>query len=281
MQNTLLIFGYGYTGSYVANLISQNGWQVIGTSTRSPLRTESTNIIPYDKGAITNVIKRASHILISIPPDENGDVVLGNFADLLSSAKGLRWIGYLSSTAVYGDHNGDLVNEESALRPSSERARQRIRAEEKWLEFGEQHKISVNIFRLAGIYGPKRNALEQVRNGKARSIFKEGQVFSRIHVEDIARVIVAAIKLGSLREIYNLADDKPCPTSEVNNFAAELLGAIPLPIIHIKDAELSEMAREFYNDNKRVSNSKIKDKLHIKLKYPTFCEGLKAIHDLK
>ena len=106
MQNTLLIFGYGYTGSYVANLISQNGWQVIGTSTRSPLRTESTNIIPYDRGAITNVIKRASHILISIPPDENGDSVVGNFVDLLFLAKNLKWIGYLSSTAVYGNHVG-------------------------------------------------------------------------------------------------------------------------------------------------------------------------------
>jgi nucleoside-diphosphate-sugar epimerase len=279
MQNTILIFGYGYTGSYVAKLLSQKGWKVIGTSSSSSLTTETIIIIPYDREAITNVIKLATHILISIPPDENGDIVVGNFVDLLFLAKNLKWIGYLSSTAVYGNHDGALVSEESALRPSNERAKQRIRAEAQWLEFGKQHKISVNIFRLAGIYGPKRNALEQLRNGKAKSIFKAGHVFSRIHVEDIARVIVAAIKLGSVREIYNLADDKPCPTFEVNNLAAELLGVIPPPIVHIKDAELSEMATEFYNDNKRISNYKIKDKLHIALKYPTFREGLKAIYD--
>jgi nucleoside-diphosphate-sugar epimerase len=281
MQNTILIFGYGYTGSYVANLLSQNGWRVIGTSSRSSLRTESIIIIPYDREAITNVIKLATHILISIPPNENGDVVLDNFVDLLSSAKNLKWIGYLSSTAVYGNHEGALVSEESVLRPSNERAKQRIRAEAEWLEFGKQQKISVNIFRLAGIYGPKRNAIEQLINGKAKSIFKAGQVFSRIHVEDIARVIEAAIKLCSRKEIYNLADDKPCPTFEVNNLAAEFLRVIPPPIIHIKDAELSEMGAEFYKDNKRISNTKIKDKLHITLKYPTFREGLKAIHDLK
>ncbi len=275
MKNTFLVFGYGYTGSYVANLISQKGWQVVGTSSRFH-NTKST-IIPYDREQITNVIKFTTHILIAIPPDENGDVVLADFSDILPLAQNLKWIGYLSSTAVYGNHDGAFVNEESILRPSSKRAKQRIIAETEWLDFGKKYKINVNIFRLAGIYGPERNAIDQVRSGKARSIFKEGQVFSRIHVEDIARVIVAATKLDSIREIYNLADDEPCPTFEVNNFAAELLGVTPPPIINIKEAELSEMAKEFYNDNKRISNSKIKDKLHIKLKYPTFREGLKAM----
>ncbi len=275
MKNTLLIFGYGYTGSHLANLISQNGWQVVGTSSR-PHNTKST-IIPYDREQITNVIKFATHILISIPPDDNRDVVLADFSDIFPLAKNLKWVGYLSSTAVYGNHDGAFVNEESILRPSSKRAKQRIRAETEWLEFGKKYKIRVNVFRLAGIYGPERNALDQVRAGQARSIFKEGQVFSRIHVEDIARIIVAATKFESIRGIYNLADDEPCPTFEVNNFAAELLGVTPPPIIDIKEAELSEMAKEFYNDNKRVSNSKIKDTLHIKLKYPTFREGLRAM----
>ena len=275
MKNTFLILGYGYTGSHVANLISQNGWRVVGTSSKS--HHTNAAIIPYDREQITNEIKTATHILVSIPPDENGDVVLADFSDILSLANNLKWIGYLSSTAVYGNHDGAFVNEESILLPSSKRAKQRVRAETEWLEFGKKYKTNVNIFRLAGIYGPERNALDQVRAGQARSIFKEGQVFSRIHVEDIARIIVAAATLESIREIYNVADDEPCPTFEVNNFAAELLGVIPPPIIDIKEAKLSEMAKEFYNDNKRISNSKIKDKLHIKLKYPTFREGLRAM----
>ncbi len=275
MKNTLLIFGYGYTGSHVANLIRQNGWQVVGTSSK-PHVTKSA-IIPYDREQITNAIKIATHILISIPPDENGDVVLADFSDILPLAKNLKWIGYLSSTAVYGNHDGAFVNEESILRPSNTRAKQRIRAETEWLEFGKKYKIGINIFRLSGIYGPERNAIDQVRTGQVRSIFKEGQVFSRIHVTDIARIIVAAAKLESVREIYNVADDEPCPTFEVNNFAAELVGVTPPPIIDIKEAKLSEMTKEFYNDNKRVSNSKIKDKLHIRLKYPTFREGLRAM----
>lgn len=275
MKNTVLIFGYGYTGSHVANLISQNGWQVIGTSGR-PHNTKSI-IIPYDREQIKNAVEVATHVLISIPPDEKGDIVLADFSDILSLAKNLKWIGYLSSTAVYGDHDGAFVNEESILRPSSERAKQRVRAEKQWLEFGARYKINVNIFRLAGIYGPERNAIDQVQNGKARSIFKKGQVFSRIHVEDIARIIVAAIKLENANEIYNIADDEPCPTFEVNNFAAGLLGVAPPQIIDIKYAELSGMAKEFYNDNKRISNSKIKEKLHAKLKYPTFREGLSSM----
>ncbi len=274
MKNTLLIFGYGYTGSHIANLMSQNKWHVIGTS-----RSLNTNTIPYKKEAVNEVMKLTTHILISIPPDENGDVVLADFSDILPLAKNLKWIGYLSSTAVYGDHGGDLVNEESILRPLTMRAKQRIMAENGWLEFGKKHKISVNIFRLSGIYGPKRNALDQVRARVAKSIFKEGQVFSRIHVEDIARTILAATELDSKTEIYNLADDEPCPTFEVNNFAAELLGVPPPPIIDIKEAKLSLMAKEFYNDNRIISNTKIKDKLHIKLKYPTFREGLRTCLD--
>jgi len=275
MKNIFLILGYGYTGSHLANLIIQNGWRVVGTSSKS--HHTKAAIIPYDREHITEEVEVATHILISIPPDENGDIVLADFSDILSLAKNLKWIGYLSSTAVYGNHDGAFVSEESVLRPSSERAKQRVKAEAEWLEFGKQHEISVNIFRLAGIYGPERNALVQVRAGHAKSVFKEGQVFSRIHVEDIARIVWAAIGLGSTAEIYNLADDEPCPTFEVNNFAAELLGVPPPPIVDIKEAKLSEMAKEFYNDNKRISNFKIKDKLHIKLKYPTFREGLRAM----
>lgn len=283
MKNTLLIIGYGYTASYIAQLFSQNNcWHVIGTS-----RTQKPDdlIIPYERESIARSLKIATHVIISVPPDDQGDAVLNDFGDLFYEFESLKfpkleWIGYLSATSVYGNHDGDLVNEESILKPSSARAINRIRAEEQWFELGQKYKITVNIFRLAGIYGPKRNAIEQVKNGSAKSIFKEGQMFSRIHVEDIAQIILAAVNMKDAKaQIYNLADDHPCATIDVNNYAAKLLGVEPPNVIAIEDAQLSEMAQEFYSDNKRICNRKIQELLKIKLKYPTYRQGLLTIYN--
>lgn len=273
MQNHLLIFGYGYTASTLAKNLNPNKWNISGTS-RSKTKDKYCKVLSYNKFEIEAVLKNATHILISIPPNDDGDIVFQEFNELIENYKNIKWIGYLSSTAVYGNHNGNWVDEKTNTNPSGQRGRNRKLAEDQWLNFGKENNISVNIFRLSGIYGPNRNALSQVKNGRARSINKESQVFSRIHVSDIAQVIEAAINKALQNEIFNLSDDYPCSSIEVNNYAASLLKTPNPEIINFEEADLSEMAKEFYNDNRRVSNKKIKEKLGIALKFPTYREGL-------
>ncbi|MDP4832677.1 MAG: NAD-dependent epimerase/dehydratase family protein [Rickettsiaceae bacterium] len=273
-MNNLLIFGYGYTAAYIASSLNSNQWNIIGT-TRS--QKAHHNIIEYNKNQISKALETVTHIIISIPPSIKGDIVLGEFKELLLATKNLKWIGYLSSSSVYGNHKGAWVDENTKLIPLSERAKNRVLAEQQWLDFGKQHNINTNVFRLAGIYGPSRNALESVTAGKAKSILKEGQCFSRIHVEDIANVVKLAISNNATSEIYNVADDYPCPTYEVNDFAAKLLNVSTPSMIKFSQASLSPMAKEFYADNKKISNRKIKAQLTVKLKYPTFREGLQSL----
>jgi nucleoside-diphosphate-sugar epimerase len=273
-MNKLLIFGYGYVAAYIAASLDKNQWDIIGTTRSSQAQT---NIIEYNKEQISKALETVTHIIISIPPKENGDLVLSEFKELLSAAINLKWIGYLSSSSVYGNHHGAWVDENTQLIPISERAKNRVLAEKQWLDFGRQHNININIFRLAGIYGPGRNALEAVKEGRAKSILKKGHYFSRIHVKDIASIVKLAISNNALSEIYNVTDDYPCPTSEVNDLATELLGVEAPAMIKLADADLSPMAKEFYADNKKVSNRKIKTQLAVKLKYPTFREGLRSL----
>lgn len=276
MQNHLLIFGYGYTASNLAKSLNPNKWDICGTS-RSKVKEKYCDLINYEKFAIEKVLKTSSHILISIPPNDLGDIVFQDFKYLIKEHANIKWIGYLSSTAVYGNHNGAWVNENTNTNPSSQRGMSRRLAESQWLQFGKENNVSVNIFRLSGIYGPNRNTLLQVKNGKAFSVYKEDQVFSRIHISDIAKTIESAMEKKLKNEIFNLADDYPCSSIEVNSYAANLL-ALPEPeIINYKEANLSEMAKEFYRDNKRISNQKIKDILNVKLKFPTYREGLKQL----
>jgi len=273
MQNKLLIFGYGYTAKALATSLDSNEWSIYGTS-RSKTDDQYCTIIDYAKSEIQTALEDTTHILVSIAPDENGDVVLQYFQDIIRNNKHVKWIGYLSSTGIYGNHDGVWVDETTKTNPSSKRGIQRVLAENQWIDFGKKEEITVNIFRLSGIYGENRNALKQVSLGKARAINKAGQVFSRIHVEDIANIIKYAIKHSAISEIYNLADDYPCSSIEVNNYAASLLKITPPEIIDFESADLSEMAKEFYNDNRRISNQKIKNKLGIKLKHPTYKEGI-------
>jgi len=269
-MNNLFCFGYGYTADHLARLLP-DGWQVAGTVRQQNGRA-NTHIFgdPIDFAGIT-------HLLLSIPPEAAGDPALLRYRAALMAAPDLCWIGYLSTTGVYGDHNGATVDEATPTAPTSDRARRRERAERDWLDFGAAKGVVVQIFRLAGIYGPGRSVLDDIADGTARRIVRPGQSFSRIHVEDIAAILLAAMTQHSRAPILNVCDDEPAPPSEVIDFGCRLLGVEPPPEIPFEKAELSPMALTFWNDNKRVDNQLMKRELGIRLRYPTYREGLTAL----
>ena len=214
-----------------------------------------------------------THILSSVPPGPAGDPVLSFHAADIAAIETLEWVGYLSTTGVYGDRGGDWVDEASELRPTGERGRRRVAAEAGWR--GLETDAAVQLFRLAGIYGPGRSALDTVRGGQARRIVKPGQVFSRIHVDDIANVLRASIDKPNAGAAYNVCDDEPAPPQEVIAYACDLLGVAPPPEIPFEDAALSDMAKSFYRDNKLVSNDRIKKELGVVLKWPNYRDALR------
>ena len=286
----LFCFGLGYSARRVAGMLEDDGWHIAGTA-RSAEGVERIQDLGY-MGYVFDGLKpglgsgpsqgagpaarRASHVLISVPPDAQGDPVLRHHAEDIAQSNA-DWIGYLSTIGVYGDHGGAWVDEATPATPGSERSRRRVLAEEQWLEFGARSGKRVEIFRLAGIYGPGSSAVDSVRAGSLRSIVKPGQVFNRIHVEDIARTVIAALSQPHVHAIYNVTDDEPAPPQEVNAYAASLMGLPPPPEITFEDAELSEMGRSFYLENKRVRNVLIKRDLGVQLAFPTYREGLAAI----
>jgi nucleoside-diphosphate-sugar epimerase len=282
---TLFCFGLGYGAGFFARLLQQDGWRVLGTTrsdeTCDELRREGIEAHLFERehplATIDALLSAATHVLSSVPPDVAGDPVLDCHGGNLAAARGLRWIGYLSTTGVYGDRAGGWVDESSALLPTGQRGRHRLAAETRWLDLHRRHQCPVHIFRLAGIYGPGRNALETVRSGRAQRIDKPGQVFSRIHVADIAAVLQASMSRPNPGAVYNLCDDDPAPPAEVIAFACNLLGVPPPPLAPFETAELSEMARSFYADNKRVSNRRIKTELGVTLRYPSYRDGLPAL----
>lgn len=281
----LFCFGLGYSALALARRLLAQGWSVAGT-TRSEdkaefLSAEGIEVHLFDRGRpLENpaaALAGTSHLLSSVPPDAAGDPVLDHHRSDIAAFESLAWLGYLSTTGVYGDRGGDWVDEESELTPTGERGRRRAAAEEAWLDLWERDALPVHLFRLAGIYGPGRSALESVRNGTARRIDKPGQVFSRIHVDDIAAVLRASIARPRPGAAYNLCDDEAAPPQEVIAYACELLGREPPPLVPFQEAQLSDMARSFYRDNKRVSNARIKDELGVALAYPNYREGLRAL----
>lgn len=285
-DNHLFCFGLGYSARTLATNLLAEGWRISGTC-RTLEKCESfrpqgiiAHIFDQDL-PLQNVwdLNTVTHILISVPPNESGDIVLQNHLADLKNLPNLKWIGYLSTTGVYGDHKGAWVDEETPIKPTQERSKYRAKAEKDWLDSG----LPVNIFRLSGIYGPdeNRNPIDALKKGRARRIEKEGQVFSRIHVEDIAQILKASMVLPETGEIYNCADDEPAPQADVIAYAAELLNIDAPPLIPFEEAELSEMARSFYQSNRKVSNKKIKDKLGIKLHYPNYKEGLQGVYDFQ
>jgi nucleoside-diphosphate-sugar epimerase len=221
-----------------------------------------------------DVAKDVTHILLSIPPDEKGDPVFDVLAKQIAGLSSLKWLGYLSTTGVYGNKEGDWVDETSPYNPSGLRGERRMEAEQSWMKLYESLDLPVHIFRLPGIYGPGRNQLVSLKKGKARRIVKPGQLFSRIHVQDLASILVASMRQPNPGSIYNVADDEAAPPQDVVTFAAHLLGMEPPPLQQFETADLSPMARSFYADSKRVRNTKIKSELGISLKFPTYREGL-------
>lgn len=277
----LFCFGLGFSAQTLASRLKSQGWHVAGT-TRTSARAEALagrgfEAFVFGPGAAQG-LRGATHVLISTPPDATGDPVLAIHATGLAAARP-AWLGYLSTTGVYGDRAGGWVDEQTPPAPQSERAERRLAAEQAWIAWGRANSIPVHIFRLAGIYGPGRNQLETLRDGTARRIVKPGQVFSRIHVEDIATVLEASIAKPNPGAVYNVCDDEPAPPHEVIEYAAKLLAIEPPPLERFEDAasSMSEMALSFYADSKRVKNDRIKTELAVRLRYPTYREGLLAL----
>ena len=284
----LFCFGYGYTCDYLGHeLLQQGGWDVAGTTRdvekRELLKTRNIEAHLFDwQTPLPDpllALQDVTHLLISTPPSDDGDPTFLLHAEDILKLEKLQWIGYLSTTGVYGDRDGEWVDETSELRPSSQRGSRRKRAEDQWLSLFEQYQKPVHIFRLAGIYGPGRSALDSIRAGMARRIEKPGHAFSRIHVEDIVNILRASFAKPQGGQAYNVCDDEAAPSHEIIAYACELIGRPPPPLIPFEQADLSPLARSFYSDNKRVKNDKIKQELGVALKYPTFREGLKACQD--
>ncbi|RUS59517.1 SDR family oxidoreductase [Pseudorhodobacter sp. E13] len=273
-MKTLLSLGHGYSAQALARLLQPQGWHIIGT-TRSTegavqLRAQGVEALVWPGTPLP--LPRATHLLSSIAPDANGDPVLAEHAKEIAQTA-FEWVGYLSTTGVYGDHQGGWVDETTPLTPGTKRGQQRVQAEAQWQALG----LPLHIFRLAGIYGPGRGPFAKVRDGSARRILKPGQVFSRIHVEDIAQILAASITRPDPGAIYNVCDDDPAPPEDVIAYAAELLG-LPIPPAEDWDkAEMTPMARSFYAESKRVRNDKLKSDLGITLIHPDYRAGLAAL----
>lgn len=284
-SNRLFIFGLGYSARLLARRLAGQGWAIAGTS-RSPGSApaiEGCRMFLFDRGhpldsAGLEALSAATHLLCSVPPDETGDPVLGHHRAALAKHGALKWAGYLSSTGVYGDTGGGWVDEGSPVCPSGPRGERRAAAEAAWLDLAGEG-VPVHVFRLAGIYGPGRNALAQLIAGTAKRIDKPGHVFSRIHVEDIARTLQASIARPHSGAIYNICDDRPAAAEAVVRFAASLLEIDPPPLVPFAEADLTPMAASFYADSRRVRNARIKRQLGVKLAYPDYEAGLRALLD--
>ncbi|MCV2874003.1 SDR family oxidoreductase [Defluviimonas sp. WL0050] len=280
MTRTLLSLGHGYSAAALARRLT--GWTIIGTTRRAEkadrLRGQGIEAVLWPGEDLSPAIARATHILCSIAPGDDGDPVLAEYGDAIATAAPhLQWVGYLSTTGVYGDHQGGWVDETTPLAPGTKRGRIRVLAESQWQTLAESAGLPLHIFRLAGIYGPGRGPFEKVKNGTARRIIRENQYFSRIHVEDIASVLAASIARPDPGAIYNVADDDPSPPEDVLAEAARLLGLPLPPEVPFDEAEMSPMARSFYAESKRVANDRIKRDLGVTLAYPDYRAGLRAL----
>lgn len=272
-MNHLFCFGYSYTATFLIGQLSNN-FKISATS-RHQLKVNHVELFDYE--SLLMIPSSVTHLLISIPPSAQGDIVIERYRKQLDKLPNLRWICYLSSTGVYGDHDGLWVNETSELRSHTASGQQRIRAENEWLDLGSQLAVPTFIFRLAGIYGPGRSVFDRIQNNTAQIIIKPGQFFSRIHVHDIASALKLAIAHPELAGIYNLADDMPTSPEEPTLFAYQLLNLQPPSPIALDDSAVSPMLRQFYLENKRVSNIKLKETLGLALKYHNYKIGLKAL----
>ncbi len=276
----LFIFGFGYSAAALAKSLMARGWEIAGTSRHLPRRREMERlgIKAYDftdKQLLAD-LSNYTHLLSTIGPIKHGDTVIGHYGETIAKHD-WQWIGYLSTTGVYGDHQGDWVDESTPVSGNNERSRARVVAERKWMALHTQHQQPVHLFRLAGIYGPGRGIVSRLRKGLDSLTYKQEQVFSRTHVSDIAFALEASIATPQAGEVYNVCDNLPAPSHEVAEFAAKALGIEVPPRVDWQDAQLSDMARSFYNSNRRVKNEKIKQLLPKgEWLYPTYEQGIVA-----
>jgi nucleoside-diphosphate-sugar epimerase len=280
MKKHMLFFGFGFSAEALARRLDPLEWTVTGTSrsVEGAAKISALGFHGVTFDALWTVPDDVTHIVSSVPPDTSGDPVLRSFNDSLAARAGqLEWVAYLSTTGVYGDHGGDWVNEDTPLTPNTERGHRRKAAEEAWLALHKHYGLPIHVFRLAGIYGPGRNALESVRDGTAKRVIRKGQIFSRIHVEDIAGILEVSMNNPNPGRAYNVADNEACPPQDVITYAAELLGVEPPPEVPFEQAELSAMARSFYMDSKRVSNARVRNELGYEFLYPDFRVGLRSL----
>ena len=281
----LFIFGLGYSATYIAQQLAAGGAAIAGT-VRSRAKADQLSGLGYAMrqfsvaerdAAVARDLADSDAVLVSVPPDARGDPALQVYRDDLAAASRLRWIGYLSTVGVYGDRDGGWVDEATVPVPTNEASHRRLDVERQWQQFGDTHHIPVHLFRLAGIYGPGRNQLVQLAEGKARRIVKPGHVFNRIHVEDIAQMVEASLARPRAGAIYNGADGAPAPPQDVVTFAAEICGVAPPPEIPYERAQLTPMSQSFFSECKRVRSGLLRDELGITLRYPSFREGLTAL----
>lgn len=283
----LFCFGLGYSARAIAALLSQEGWQISGTC-RSTEKCERLRALGYATYVFdrdrplddpVRALSTVTDVVSSVPPDTEGDPVLDHHADALIATDRLRWLGYLSTTGVYGDTNGELVDESSPSHPTTQRSQRRALAERRWLQLHVEAALPTHIFRLAGIYGPGRSSFDAIRSGNARRVIKPGHLFSRIHVDDIAMIVRASMARPNPGVVYNVCDDHPAEQSEVVAYACALLGIEPPTPIQFEDAieRMTPMARSFWRDNRRVANTKLKRELGIRLQFPDYRSGLAAV----
>ncbi|KIC41021.1 epimerase [Ruegeria sp. ANG-S4] len=277
MIGTLFTFGHGYSARALSRSLAPSGWRMIGT-TRDAIHVaeiRASGAEPLIWPGHAPDLDGVTHLLISTAPTAEGDPVLAELRDEITArAKQFTWVGYLSTTAVYGDHQGNWVDEETPPTPTAKRGLWRVRAETQWSEIPD---LPLHIFRLAGIYGPGRGPFSKLKKGGLRRIIKPDQVFSRIHVDDIAQVLAASMTQPNPGAIYNVCDDEPVPPQDVIGYAAELQGLPMPPAVPFDQADLTPMARSFYNENKRVRNERIKSELGVSLMYPNYRVGLEAL----
>lgn len=276
----LFCFGLGYCADYLSAKLIKQGWQVSATCRTSEKAAvlEASGIRPVllsGKKVTVTDLGKADHILISVPPEQDGSDPVINFAEAALAAlqDQIKWVGYLSTTGVYGDHQGAWIDEETPAGLLSERGQRRVAAEAQWAATG----LPMHYFRLAGIYGPGRNSLRALQNGTARRVVKQGQVFSRIHLADITRILEASMANPNAGRAYSVCDDTPAPPQDVVTYAAELMGVSPPALQDFATAKLSPMARSFYGENKRIRNNRIKEELGVSLEYPDYRAGLSAL----
>ena len=276
----LLIYGYGYTASYLAETLNTENYLIIGSSREEKkFNSDNKKVKFINNSQVNNCLLKddITHILVSVPPNDLGDIFIQNYRDIITKNKNIEWIGYLSATNVYGDHNGELVSESSQTKPKTKKGINRLVAEKQWLELISKFNLPIKIFRLAGIYGPNRNIKERLIKGLVKNIFKEGQFFSRIHVEDIANILNLSMNNITKNKIYNLADDFSCNLNVIIEYLCEKNSLIKPAQISFDNMSSDYKKESFFLENKRVDNSLVKKDLLKSFKYPSFKEGYKNL----